>query len=425
MSTRAGIVVTGTEVLSGWITDRNGPWVSARLADLGVDVVHLTVCGDRPADLLAQLRFLASEGVDLIVTTGGLGPTADDLTVATVAEFLDRPLEQDPAMRQTIETVIRTWRQVPDGIALPSSLEAAIDKQALVPLGAQAIPPSGTAPGVAVPSSDTLPAVLVLPGPPHELQAMWPVAVRTAPIVDAIAGRVLHEQKTIRAYGLSEPDLAVTLQDAESEVPDLADVEVTTCMRGGELEIVSRFDGHAANIYNRLQDLLLARHGERIFSTDASTIDDVLVGRLNGRTIATAESCTGGLVAARFTARAGSSAYMLGGVVSYSNDVKTGVLGVPAELIDRLGAVSEPVAAAMADGAREVIGSDIAVSTTGIAGPGGERPGKPVGTVCFGLSIAGRETITATRQFPGDRDSVRRLATTAALHMIARALEDG
>ncbi|WP_161897695.1 competence/damage-inducible protein A [Gordonia spumicola] len=422
MSTRAGIVVTGTEVLSGWITDKNGPWVSGRLADLGVDVAHLTICGDRPADLLAQLRFLAADGVDLIVTTGGLGPTADDLTVATVAEFAGLPLRQDPQIRQTIDTVIRTWRQVPADATLPDALVAAIDKQALVPVGARAIPPTGTAPGVAVPAADGRPAVLVLPGPPHELQAMWPTAVRTDAVVEAISGRVIGEQRTIRAYGLSEPDLAVTLREADDAVPGLADVEVTTCMRGGELEIVSRFDGTASATYDALADLLIARHGDKVFSTDASTIDDLLVSRLNGRTVATAESCTGGMVAARLTDRAGSSAYLLGGVVSYSNEVKTGVLGVPAELIAELGAVSEPVAAAMAEGARRVTGADIAVSTTGIAGPDGARPGKPVGTVCFGVAVAGRETVTVTRLFPGDRDSVRRLATTAAFHLLAAAL---
>ncbi|ALG84011.1 competence/damage-inducible protein A [Gordonia phthalatica] len=422
MSTRAGIVVTGTEVLSGRISDQNGPWVSARLLELGVDVAHITVCGDRPDDLTAQLQFLTDQRVDLIVTTGGLGPTADDLTVEAVAEFTGRELRTDPDMRQTIESVIRNWRKYSD--PLPASIVAAIDKQALIPVGAEAIPPTGTAPGVAVDATDGIPAILVLPGPPHEVQAMWPSAVATPAVAAAIAGRGAYDQHTVRAYGLSEPDLAVTLRDLEQTVDGFDALEITTCMSGGELEIVSRFEVGAAATYREVEAQLLSRHGDRVYSTDGSTIDAVLAGLFDGRTIGTAESCTGGMVAAALTDRPGSSAYMLGGVVSYANEVKSGVLGVPAELIDELGAVSEPVAAKMAEGARRVLGSDIAVSTTGIAGPGGERPGKPVGTVCFGLAIDGRDTVTVTRVFPGNRATVRTLATSAALHLVERALRD-
>ncbi len=420
VSTRAGIVVTGTEVLGGRITDRNGPWVSARLLELGVDVAHLTVCGDRPVDLLAQLRFMADQGLDLIVTTGGLGPTADDLTVAVVAEFTARTMRTDPAIRARIEAVIRGWGKYDDG--LPASVVAAIDKQALIPAGAEAIAPTGTAPGVAVPATDGLPAVLVLPGPPHEVHEMWPTALATPAVAAAIAGRGEYRQEMILAYGLSEADLAVTLREAEKAVAGYADLEITTCMRGGELEIVTRYRVAADPAYRALSELVLARHGDRVYSTDGSTVDDLIAALLDGRTIGTAESCTGGLVAGRLTDRPGSSAYVLGGVVSYANEVKSGVLGVPPELIEKLGAVSEEVAAAMADGTRRVLGSDVAVSTTGIAGPGGARPGKPVGTVCFGVAVAGRETVTVTRRFPGDRETVRRLATASALHLVLAAL---
>lgn len=422
MSIRAGIVVTGTEVLSGRITDRNGPWVSQRLLEIGVDVAHITVCGDRPRDLAAQLRFLSDERVDLIVTTGGLGPTADDLTVAAVADFTGRDLVADPVMRQTIESVIRGWRKYDD--VLPDAVVAAIDKQALIPAGAEAIAPVGTAPGVAVAATDDVPAILVLPGPPHEVHGMWPAALATSAVEDAIAGRDSYDQHTILAYGLSEADLAVSLRRAEAVVEGFDELEITTCMRGGELEIVTRFECSAAQSYRDLEELILTRHGDRVFSTDGEPINEVLARLLGSRTIGTAESCTGGMVAAALTDRAGSSAYMLGGVVSYANDVKSGVLGVPEDLIAELGAVSEPVAAAMAEGARRVLRSDIAVSTTGIAGPGGERPGKPVGTVCFGLAIDGRPTVTVTRKFPGDRGAVRRLATSAALHMVAGALRE-
>ncbi|MCF8601936.1 competence/damage-inducible protein A [Gordonia sp. HY442] len=422
MSTRAGIVVTGTEVLSGWIADQNGPWVSQRLLELGVDVAHLTVCGDRPEDLLAQLRFLADQNVDVIVTTGGLGPTADDLTVATVAEFASRPVAHDAVTAQTIESVIRGWRKYADIDELPASTVASIEKQALVPEGAEAIPPTGTAPGVAVPGTDALPAVLVLPGPPRELRAMWPNALDTGAVTAALRNRVPNALETIRAFGLSEPDLAVSLADAEKTVDGFGSLEITTCMRGGELEISTRFAAEHSAAYDALSSFLLGRHGDRIYSTDEREIDDLLIERLAGRTIVTAESCTGGLVAARLTERAGSSAYMLGGVVSYSNDVKTGAIDVPADLIAEHGAVSEQVAAAMADGVAARLNADVAISTTGIAGPGGAVVGKPVGTVCIGIAVAGAETRTVTRSFPGNRQQVRELTVTTALHLAVQEL---
>ncbi|GAA3966613.1 competence/damage-inducible protein A [Gordonia caeni] len=422
MSVRAGIIVTGTEVLSGQISDQNGPWVAARLLELGVDVAHVTICGDRPGDMTQQLRFLTGQGLDLIVTTGGLGPTADDLTVPTVAAFCGLEVIRDPEVEEHITQIIRRWRRFADDHQLSDALTAGIAKQALVPAGAAAIPPTGTAPGVAIPASPTHPAILILPGPPRELRAMWPAALAQPAVAGVLAGAddVVHE--TMRAYGLSEPDLAATLRRAGEEIGGYDTLELTTCMRGGEVEIDARFPRGAAAHYDALKTLLLQEHSGQIFSPDGATVDDLLARALTGRTIATAESCTGGLVAARLTDRPGSSAYVLGGVVSYSNDVKIRVLGVPADLIAELGAVSEPVAAAMADGARSVAGSDIAVSTTGIAGPGGQVPGKPVGTVCFGLAIDGRPTATVTRTFPGDRTMVRTLATSYALHLVLGAL---
>lgn len=421
MSVRAGIIVTGTEVLSGQITDQNGPWVAARLLELGVDVAHVTICGDRPGDMTQQLRFLTDQGVDLIVTTGGLGPTADDLTVPTVAAFCDLELIRDGDLEEHIAQIIRRWRRFAEDHRLSDALTAGIAKQALVPAGAAAIAPTGTAPGVAISGTSGHPAILILPGPPRELRAMWPAALAEPAVADVLAGAddVVHE--TIRAYGLSEPDLAATLRRADEEIPGFDALEVTTCMRSGEIEIDARFPRSATDPYDDLKDLLLQEHSSQIFSPDGATVDDLLAQALTGRTIATAESCTGGLVAARLTDRPGSSAYVLGGVVSYSNDVKSGVLGVPADLIAELGAVSEPVAAAMAEGARAVTGADVAVSTTGIAGPGGEVPGKPVGTVCFGLAVDGRPTGTVTRTFPGDRTMVRTLSTSYALHLVLGA----
>ncbi|MEE3852066.1 competence/damage-inducible protein A [Gordonia sp. LSe1-13] len=426
MSARAGIVVTGTEVLTGRVADRNGPWVAGRLLELGVGVAHITVCGDRPDDLRAQLRFLAAEGVDLIVTTGGLGPTADDLTVATVAEFTGRPLHLDTDLEAHIADIIGQWMKRRKADPDPGPLRAGIRKQALVPEGAQPIPPTGTAPGVVIPAdvASGSPTILVLPGPPRELQAMWPTAIATAEVTDALAERDDVRQEIIRAYGLSEADLAETLRDAERDLAGFDDLEITTCLRNGELEMVTRFPDDASSAYAALATAIANRHQRHIFSTDGSTIDDQLVSALSGRTVATAESCTGGMVAARLTDRAGSSAYMVGGVVAYANETKTGQLDVPAELIATHGAVSEQVAAAMAEGAVARLGADVAVSTTGIAGPGGGSDAKPVGTVCFGIAVAGRPTSTWTRYFPGDRANVRLLSTVAAMHFLVAVVGD-
>ena len=210
MSVRAGILVTGTEVLTGRVADRNGPWVADRLLELGVELAHITICGDRPADIEAQLRFLRSEGVDLIVTTGGLGPTADDMTVATVARFCGRELVLDEAMETRIAGIVQRWMaRFPD--VDTTAVQAANRKQAMVPQGAQVLDPVGTAPGVVVPGT---PAVVVLPGPPKELQGMWAAAVATDGVQQAIAGRTDYRQETVRMFGVAESGLAGTLRAA-------------------------------------------------------------------------------------------------------------------------------------------------------------------------------------------------------------------
>lgn len=422
---RAGVVVTGTEVLAGRVTDRNGPWVAQRLLEMGVDVAHITVCGDRPDDLSAQVRFLADQRVDLIVTTGGLGPTADDLTVPTVAALYGRELILDAELEDRIHAIVQRWRSRMSSATDSEPLRAGIRKQAMVPQGAQSISPTGTAPGVAIPADDSrsLPAVLILPGPPRELQAMWPEALDSAPVAEVLARRTQMRQDTIRGYRLSEADLAETLRTAQREITGFDDLEITTCLSLGELEMVTRYAESARPAYMQLERLVGKIHGARVFSTDGSTVDDIVAHRLSGHRIATAESCTGGMIAARLTDRAGSSAYVIGAVVSYANEAKTGLLDVPAEVIDQHGAVSEPVAALMAEGALNRLNVDIAVSTSGVAGPGGGTEAKPVGTVCFAIAVTGRPTVTHTLHLPGDRASVRALSTTAAMHMLADALK--
>ena len=424
MSARAGIVVTGTEVLTGRVQDRNGPWIADRLLELGVELAHITICGDRPADIEAQLRFMADEGVDLIVTSGGLGPTADDMTVEVVARFCGRKLVLDDELENKIADILKNLMQRNTAFdpGTFDAIRAANRKQAMVPAGAQILDPVGTAPGVVLPGSPGKPTVMVLPGPPRELQPMWRKAIETTAVQEAIAGRTIYRQETIRMFGLPESGLAETLRDAEKTVPGFDALEITTCLRRGEIEMVTRYEPDAADVYAQLTQLLRDRHGHQLYSEDGSRVDDLVAQQLAGRRIATAESCTAGLLAARLTDRPGSSDYVLGGVVSYSNEAKAELLGVDPALIETHGAVSEPVAEAMAAGALQRFGADTAVAITGIAGPGGGTPEKPVGTVCFTVKLADGPTVTRTLRLPGNRSDIRERSTTVAMHLLRRAL---
>ncbi|AEV75439.1 competence/damage-inducible protein CinA-like protein [Mycolicibacterium rhodesiae NBB3] len=418
VSARAGIVVTGTEVLTGRVTDLNGPWLADRLLELGVELAHITICGDRPDDIEAQLRFLAAEGVDLIVTSGGLGPTADDMTVATVARFCGRELLLDNDLEVKIADIVQRLMARFPNVDL-EAVRAANRKQALIPAGAHVIDPVGTAPGVVVPGK---PTVVVLPGPPRELQPMWPTALQTPAVQEATAGRTTYRQEMVRMFGLPESGLADTLRDAEASVDGFERLEITTCLRRGEIEMVTRYEPDAAAVYADLMTLLRERHGGEIFSEDGSTVDDQVAALMAGRWIATAESCTAGLVAARLTDLPGSSAYVAGGVVSYSNEAKSELLGVDPALIETHGAVSEPVADAMAQGALRRFSADTAVAITGIAGPGGGTDDKPVGTVCFCVKLADGATDLRTMRLPGNRSDVRERSTAVAMHLLRRAL---
>ncbi|MCV7147756.1 competence/damage-inducible protein A [Mycobacterium riyadhense] len=423
VSARAGIVVTGTEVLTGRVQDRNGPWIADRLLELGVELAHITICGDRPADIEAQLRFMADQGVDLIVTSGGLGPTADDMTVEVVARFCGRELVLDTELEERIANILKTLmgRNPAFDPGNFDSIRAANRKQALIPAGSEVIDPVGTAPGVVVPGK---PTVMVLPGPPRELQPMWGKAIQTPAAQDAIAGRTTYRQETIRMFGLPESGLAETLRGAQASIHRFDSLEITTCLRRGELEVVTRYEPASAGVYAQLKQLLRDRHGRHVYSEDGSHVDDLVARLLAGRRIATAESCTAGLLAARLTDRPGSSDYVIGGVVSYSNEAKVQLLGVDAALIEAHGAVSEPVAKAMATGALQRFGADTAVAITGIAGPGGGTAEKPVGTVCFTVLLADGRGETRTLGLPGNRSDIRERSTTVAMHLLRRTLSD-
>jgi nicotinamide-nucleotide amidase len=385
-----------------------------------VELAHITICGDRPQDIEAQLRFLAGEGVDLIVTSGGLGPTADDMTVEMVARFTERELVLDDELEDKIAAILKPLMARFSHWDF-DAVRAANRKQALIPEGAYVIDPVGTAPGLVVPGS---PTVVVLPGPPRELQPMWRTAVASEPVQDALAGRTEYRQEMVRMFGLPESGLADTLRDAEEGIDGYAGLEITTCLRRGEIEMVTRFEPAAVSVYEELLTLIRERHGREIFSEDGSSIDDQVLHLLAGRRVATAESCTAGLLAARLTERPGSSEYVMGGVVAYSNEAKVELLGVDPGLIEEHGAVSEPVAEAMAEGALRRFEADTAVAITGIAGPGGGTEEKPVGTVCWSVRTVDGRGITRTIRLPGDRADIRDRSTTVAMHLLRRVLSE-
>ena len=416
---RAGIVVTGTEVLSGVIADRNGPWLSERLRERGVQLAHIVVVADRPGDLRAALDFLDREGMDLIITSGGLGPTADDLTAAIVGGFAGREMVLDEALEERILAILRRhrarWRSYSE-----EAMRAGNRKQAVVPEGATILEPVGTAPGLIVPTAG--PLVLVLPGPPSELQPMWETATETEPLRALLRRAGAYEQRMLRLFGVPESEIALTLVALEDDGVPLDRLEITTCLRRGESEIATVFPPDAAGDYDALVAGVRARHGDTLFSDDGSSIDEQVAGLLAGRTIAVAESCTGGLMAGRLTDRAGSSAYVLGGVVVYSNAAKTAFADVPEELIARHGAVSPEVAVALADGAIARFGAELGIGITGVAGPGGGSAEKPVGTVCVSVAHAGGERVDRTLQLPGGRAMVRERSTTVAMHLLRRLL---
>jgi nicotinamide-nucleotide amidase len=417
LTVRAGFVITGTEVLAGRVRDRNGPWLADRLAELGIELAHVLITGDRPDDLESALQFMRDEGAQLVVTSGGLGPTADDMTAEVVANFAGRSLQLDEALERRIGEIIarfaRRWRIDADALRIANR------KQAMVPEGAIALDPVGTAPGLVVPANGQL--VVVLPGPPRELQESWAQAVETEPFKAIAAQAPRYRYRMLRLFGIPESEIAETLRVAEREV-GLDGLEITTCLRRGELEVVVRSDAAADSGADALTQLIEDRHREALFSVDGSSIEEQVLQMLGDRTVAVGESCTGGLLSTRLTDRPGSSRNFAGGVVAYSNEAKSSLLGVDPDLIERHGAVSEEVAEALARGAIERFDADFGIGLTGIAGPDGGTPEKPVGRVCFSVMERDGEHITRALDLPGSRSEVRDRATTVALHLLRRLL---
>ncbi len=418
-SVRAGIIATGTELLTGKVADRNGPWLAERLGELGVEVAHLIVTGDRPEDLDESLRFLAAGRVDLIVTSGGLGPTADDLTAEVVGRFAGRPLELDGEMEKKIAQIIAGFarRMKFD----PDALREANRKQAMVPRGATALDPAGTAPGLIVPV-DGGPTVIVLPGPPRELQALWPAALDTRPVRAILERAPAIETMSMRLFGLPESEIAQTLRDVEAGGLDLGELEITTCLRRAELEVDVRHRPEARETVLALAAAIRERHAGFVTSEDGTSTDEQLAKLLVGHRLGLAESCTGGLLAGRLTDRAGASAYVAGGVVSYSDESKVELLGVGEDLLREHGAVSPQVAESMARGALDRFDADVAVAITGVAGPGGGTEEKPVGYVCFHVRDADGRSLARDVVLPGSRADIRDRSVVVAMHMLRRLL---
>lgn len=413
--------MTGTEVLTGRISDRNGPWISEQLAALGVEVAHILVVGDRPGDLEAALRFMDGEGMDLIITSGGLGPTADDLTAEVVARFAGVELVLDEEMLEKIAVILRRFsrRYNWDEAAVLDANR----KQAMVPAGSVALDPEGTAPGLVVPAGERI--VIVLPGPPRELRPMWGAAMATAPVREVLARSTPLRAYTMRMFGVPESELAKSLREIEDDGVQVGAVEVTTCLRKGEIEIDVRYRDETAAVAEALRAGLVERHRRETFSVAGETIDEIVAGLLSGHTLGLAESCSGGLLAARLTDLPGASEYMAGSVVSYSNQAKAELLGVDPALIAEHGAVSPRVAEAMAIGALERFGADVAVSITGIAGPDGGSEEKPVGYVCFNARRADGAAIAREPVIPGQRADIRERSALIGMHLLRTLLGGG
>ena len=411
---RAAIVVTGSELVRGDRTDLNGPFYAQEALRLGLEPMRIAIVGDRPDDLRAAI----TQGLeaDVMLVSGGLGPTHDDRTVEFVAAAVGRPLVVDTTLEHEIGEVSRTFAT---RMRRPyADFESGVKKQATIPEGAISLGLAGTAPGLVLDTGSCV--VVVLPGPPSELQRLWPRALETEPVRQVLARTVVPTRQVLRIYGVSESAVARALADAGG---DGDGVEVTICARDFELHVDIVAEPGAEADADALIARLRAPLAAHVFSEDEVSVEELVLAacRSRGLSLVTAESCTGGMIAARLTGVPGSSDVFRGGVIAYANDVKEHELAVPAELLAAHGAVSAEVAAAMAHGARQRFGADLAVAVTGVAGPGGGTPEKPVGLVF--LHVAGPAGDLAQQfELARERDWIRSRATVAALHLVHRLL---
>jgi nicotinamide-nucleotide amidase len=411
---RAIVVVTGSELVRGERTDRNGPFLAAEALRLGLEPARIVIVGDAPDELEAALR----QGVDanVCLVSGGLGPTHDDRTVEMVARALGRGLDVDDELERQIEAVSRA---AAERLKRPyADFQAGVTKQATIPDGAVSLGLAGTAPGLLVEHDGKV--VVVLPGPPSELRRLWPNALETDAFRALLARTQPPGRRVLRFFGVSESAVARALAEAGG---DGDGVEATICARDFEIHVDLVVEPGADARADALEAAFVPPIERWLYSRDERPIEEhvLTLCRAKGLRLAVAESETGGLVAARLTSVPGASDVFVGGVVAYANEVKQAALGVPAELLAAHGAVSAEVAEAMANGARERLGADVAVAVTGVAGPGGGTEEKPVGLVYLHAEGPGGG---AAREltFPGDRDSIRARSAVMALHLVRRLL---
>jgi nicotinamide-nucleotide amidase len=406
---RAEIIAVGSELLTPYRLDTNSLFLTSELNQLGIRVTHKAVVGDSSEELRASLRS-ALERADVIVTSGGLGPTDDDRTRDTVAELLGRKLHRDEAILRHIQGRFRRL-----GRAMPE-INA---RQAMVPEGATVLPnPAGTAPGLWLEAEGHI--VILLPGVPMELRALFEREVR--PLLSKLGGKERLYTRDLRIIGLSESEVEQRVSPLYALYPG---TETTILATAGGIQLHPRIWSDDAAKAHKLLDEIVQRMalalGENLFSTEGQLLEQVVARILaqNRATIAVAESCTGGMLAERLTNIPGSSSFFLGGIVCYSNDLKTTFAGVPAETIESKGAVSPEVALALADGIRKRTGATLGIGVTGIAGPAGGTPEKPVGLVHIAIGDDRGPREKAFR-FGGDRNRIRQLATQTALDIVRR-----
>ncbi len=412
---RAIVVVTGSELVRGERTDRNGPFLAAEALRLGLEPARIVIVGDAPEELAAAV----AEGVaaEVCLISGGLGPTHDDRTVEMVARALGRDLHVDAELERQIEAVSRA---AAERLKRPyADFQTGVTKQATIPDGAISLGLAGTAPGLLA-DHDGGRVVVVLPGPPSELQRLWPNALETDAFRALLARTQPPGRRVLRFFGVSESAVARALAEAGG---DGDGVEATICARDFEIHVDFVVERGAEERADALESALLPPIERWLYSRDERPIEEHVLAllRARGLTLATAESETGGIVASRLTSIPGASDVFVGGVVAYANAVKEVQLGVPAGLLEAKGAVSAEAAGAMARGARERLGADVAVAVTGVAGPGGGTPEKPVGLVY--LHAEGPDGGLAREfSFPGDRGSIRARSAVGALHLVRRLL---
>ncbi|HEU5207196.1 MAG TPA: competence/damage-inducible protein A [Gaiellaceae bacterium] len=412
---RAAIVATGSELVRGERQDRNGPFLAAEAVRLGLEPASIAIVGDAVEDL--ERAFREAFEADLCLVSGGLGPTHDDRTVELVARVAGRPLVVDAELEAQIGKVSQ---MIAERLGRPySDFAAGVRKQATRPEGAVSLGLAGTAPGLVLELDSTV--VVVLPGPPRELQRLWPRALETDAVRRVLARAPSRTHHVLRFFGTPESAVAEALAAAGGEGDG---VEVTICAREFEIHVDLFVEPRAEARGIAVVESLRADLGAYLFGEDERSVAEIVLDlcETRGLTLGTAESCTGGMVAARLTSIPGASEVFRGSVIAYSDDVKVAELAVPAELIAEHGAVSAEVATAMAKGVRERLGVDVGVAVTGVAGPGGGTETKPVGLVFVHASGPGAEKAVRT-ELPGDRDMIRGRATAASLHLLRRLLE--